>query len=875
MATDIERLMVRLEANATSFEKALKKADQAAARDTAAIEKKFERTNSRIASLMNSTASTVSSGLGRLGALAGAYLSTDALRRYADAWQETINKIAAANLTRQGADRRASQLADIAIGSNADLGATTDLYAGLTRASRDLGASQAQVLNVTETISKAFAVGGQSAATQAGAITQLNQALQSGALRGDEFNSVAEGAPVLMDLIAKKMNVTRGELKGLAADGKITSKILFDALLEGGAAVEAQFAKMTPTVEQSVAKLKAALTRYFGQIAQDMDLSGKVAAATNAVLANLDTVVKAAAVAGVAISAAFAGGPIIAGIAAAGAALALFGDQVHPIAGDIATLGDYARVAFEYISTNASEGASAIAGELKSAIDTIVGLLSGDLPASAQTFMTAVTGAIDAVLNAFQFAGDAISIAWNAAASSVAGAMIGAMNEVIAAVNRAVSFMIDRINAIRQMAGSLPLTAPKFEEFKNDYAAEGASAGEKMSKAFEKRFAQTTVRDGLSKVGAEIEAGVRAFRDKANAKADGRAEFDREARRARGLSRPDDGSLNQKLTAPKGSGGGGGGGGGRGGAGKQSDYDKESEALEKRILALGREKEALSLSAFEAAKAEAANKLLDAAKKDGTPITEELTRKINAQAEAYARAKVALEEAKNAQQAFKELQTFVGQSMSGFFSDIVSGGKNASEALMNLTKKLADAALQAALLGSGPLAGLFGLKGQNGGAGGLIGALFGGFKFGGGGGGGGGFGLPQLYAGGGYTGAGGKHTPAGVVHAGEFVMSQEAVKRIGLRNLMALHDLGKRGYASGGFVGPSAPPLSMFAPKRGPEASPVKITIDLAGANGDEAIKRIALAASKQAYEQAVATVRRNIVSITQEGQMRFGGAAI
>lgn len=244
--------------------------------------------------------------------------------------------------------------------------------------------------------------------------------------------------------------------------------------------------------------------------------------------------------------------------------------------------------------------------------------------------------------------------------------------------------------------------------------------------------------------------------------------------------------------------------------------------------------------------------MLDAAKKDGTPITEELTRKIDEQSAAYARAKVALDEAKAAQQAYKDLQQFVGTSLSGFFSDIVSGGKNASEALMNLTKRLADAALQAALLGQGPLAGLFGMKGSGGNVGGLIGALFGGF--GGLGGGGNRYGLPAMFDAGGYTGGGGKYEPAGVVHRGEYVLPAEVVRRLGLGNLRALHKAGLRGYASGGLVGaPSLPAMPSRNARGGLTFAPVT-TIDARGSQMGEAHFRAILDENNKRLLHAVPT---------------------
>lgn len=873
MATEVERLMVRLEANATSFERALAKSEGGAAKSTRAIERMFESTNSRIAALMNSTSSIVSTGFQRLAAVGGAYLSTDAIRKYADDWQEAVNKISAAQGKRQGADGRASQLTDIAIRSNSDLGATADLYSGLTRSTRDLNASQAQVLAVTETINKAFAVGGQSASTQAGAIMQLNQALQSGKLSGDEFNSVAEGAPLIMQLVADKMGVARGELKKLASDGQITSKVFFEAMLEGGAAVEAQFATLVPTVSQSLNKLNAALTRYFGELATQYDLSGNVAAATQFVLDHLDTVVKAAAVAGVAIAAAFSGGPIAAGVVAAGAALALFGDQIQPIAGDIATIGDYARVAFEYLMTAGPQAAEALRGALQPAIETIVGLLTGDMPAAASTFMAAVVSSIDAVINAFQFAGDIISTSWNAAAGAAAEAMINAMNTVIAAVNRAVSVIVSNINSVLAMAGQAAVAAPKIAEFNNEFAGAGAKAGAAMAESFEKRFAQTTVKDALKGVNAQIDGATTAWRQAANARGDARAELARESGRGKGLSRSDDGSLTQKLKPPKaedegGGGKGGKGGKGRSGAAKESDLKKEQENLDKRIATLNREREALSLSAFEAAKAEAAHKLLDAAKKDGVAVSDELRAKIDEQSAAYARAKVALDEAKAAQQAFKDLQQFIGHSLSGFFSDLVSGGENASKAMMNLAKKLADAALQAALLGEGPLAGLLGSKGS----GGIVGMLFKGVTGGGLSLGGGGLtGTGGLYDAGGYTGAGGKNDPAGIVHREEYVFSQDAVRRLGVRNLEMLHRIGKRGYASGGFVG-SAPALPMFTRGGGGAASSPTVNISIPGAATDAQIRALVAQGVKVGMEHTSKAIGRNAADIFRNADVRYAG---
>ena len=225
--------------------------------------------------------------------------------------------------------------------------------------------------------------------------------------------------------------------------------------------------------------------------------------------------------------------------------------------------------------------------------------------------------------------------------------------------------------------------------------------------------------------------------------------------------------------------------GAKGGGGRSAGdrFGDDLERVRDQIAMLDRERESIGLTTAAREKARKALELELAAKRAGVPLTDEYRAKIEQLATAYGQAEEALETARQAQQDFVELQQFVGRELSSFFSDIVSGGENAEKALMNLVKRLADAALQAALLGRGPLASLLGLSGSGGQVGGLVGMLFKGF------------------AGGGYTGAGGKYEPAGIVHRGEYVFDKAAVARLGVGNLEALRRGAIRGFANGGFVG--------------------------------------------------------------------------
>jgi len=157
---------------------------------------------------------------------------------------------------------------------------------------------------------------------------------------------------------------------------------------------------------------------------------------------------------------------------------------------------------------------------------------------------------------------------------------------------------------------------------------------------------------------------------------------------------------------------------------KLNDLQQEIKAIKERTAALQQEATTVGQSAAQVAAAKAEFELLAAAKEANVKLTPALEADIKKLATAYGEATQKLEEARQTQESFVELQQFIGQSISGFFSDIISGGENAEEALMNLTKRLADMALQAALLGQGPLAGLLGNAGTNGSVGGLIGNLF-------------------------------------------------------------------------------------------------------------------------------------------------------
>jgi tape measure domain-containing protein len=162
----------------------------------------------------------------------------------------------------------------IATSAQSDLSATASLYASITKSTRDLGIAQAQVASITESVSLALKVSGASTAEASSAILQLSQAFASGVLRGDEFNSVNEASPRLMQALADGIGVPVGALRAMAEQGQLTTAVLADALPRALGTLRNE-ARSVETIGGAVTVLKNNVMEMVGATAQS---SGVVAA---------------------------------------------------------------------------------------------------------------------------------------------------------------------------------------------------------------------------------------------------------------------------------------------------------------------------------------------------------------------------------------------------------------------------------------------------------------------------------------------------------------------------------------------------------------------------------------------------------------------
>ncbi len=139
------------------------------------------------------------------GALAALGIGATAqeIAKTADEWSNLNARVKIAVGTHGDAKAAMADVIEIARTTNSNLTATGDLYARLTKIGQEMKIPQEQVLQLTKTISQAIQVSGGSAASAEAAITQFQQALASGVLRGDEFNSMMEQSPRLMQALAE------------------------------------------------------------------------------------------------------------------------------------------------------------------------------------------------------------------------------------------------------------------------------------------------------------------------------------------------------------------------------------------------------------------------------------------------------------------------------------------------------------------------------------------------------------------------------------------------------------------------------------------------------------------------------------------------
>jgi tape measure domain-containing protein len=297
-----------------------------------------------------------------------------------DTYTNLRNKIRTVTASQKEAAAVYERLLSVSNKTFVSMEASVTMYQRTAAATKRMGVSQNSVIQVVENLNKAVALSGANHEEATKALIQFSQAMGSNRLSADEMRSVQEQLPIIADLIAEKFNklgkrtdITRADLKALGEQGKITTKIMFEAMSDATKKLEEDFKKLRiPTMAQAWAYLNNKILDYVGKADEASGVSRTVASAIQLVADNVDNLARILTVAAItslvvfgpaavakiltwgrAIAVALAAHPIlvfIAAVTAAATALWEFRKQIQITSEEYVTLGDVFTVLFNRMS---------------------------------------------------------------------------------------------------------------------------------------------------------------------------------------------------------------------------------------------------------------------------------------------------------------------------------------------------------------------------------------------------------------------------------------------------------------------------------------------------------------------------------------------
>jgi len=207
----------------------------------------------------------------------GAGAAVRSLQTMLDTLTNFENRIAL--VTKNSAELNAVQneLLELSTRTRLNFENTAEVYSRTALAVRELGISQLETLQFTESLNKATILSGANAQEAHAALIQLSQGMASGRLSGDELRSVLEQLPYVADIIAKSLGVTRGELRKLGSEGKIGPNEILKAFREARVEINEKFGNTIPTIEQSFSVLRTSVLSVLDQFDDFTRSSEKVA----------------------------------------------------------------------------------------------------------------------------------------------------------------------------------------------------------------------------------------------------------------------------------------------------------------------------------------------------------------------------------------------------------------------------------------------------------------------------------------------------------------------------------------------------------------------------------------------------------------------
>lgn len=298
MARDVESLVLQMSADLRRFDKSMSAMRATADRRLNEVERRAIQADRKLSKTMgdagrNMVGQLKSSLTGLAPVLAGAF-STRAVLQYADAYTALQNRLKAAGLQGDALRQVEDSLYESANRNGVAVAATAELYQRAAMARNNLGASEEQLLALVSGTSAALKLQGTSATEASGALLQLGQILGGEKVQAQEYNSLIDQLPVLLQAAADGSDRFGGQISTLTTavkSGKVTTQEFFAALLKGLGDVEARAASATPTVGAAFQTLNNEIGRYVGQTDKGLSATQRMAQGIIALSGNLDTIV--------------------------------------------------------------------------------------------------------------------------------------------------------------------------------------------------------------------------------------------------------------------------------------------------------------------------------------------------------------------------------------------------------------------------------------------------------------------------------------------------------------------------------------------------------------------------------------------------------
>ena len=165
---------------------------------------------------------------------------------------QTIAKIGILSGNTKNATKDFEALLDISSETGLAFDAVADVYGRLNMNAKELNVTQQQMMNVTRGVSQALILSGGTMASQQGALMQLGQAFGNPIIQAQEFNSLLDGAPLLVKEMAQSIlgsKGTAGALRRLVLDQGLTNKMMFISIEDALPRLNKQFKQMPLTLD--------------------------------------------------------------------------------------------------------------------------------------------------------------------------------------------------------------------------------------------------------------------------------------------------------------------------------------------------------------------------------------------------------------------------------------------------------------------------------------------------------------------------------------------------------------------------------------------------------------------------------------------------